>query len=592
MLLFSIIAVVLTLCVSVYAYYSNLSLLDANTSDTLNALGSKILNEVEQHVQLMNYAVDELHSNVEFMDAMYLASAVQESESVYDQLSMQTVMSRWLYQEPLLGNFFRVNVYAPNGLYLSSRFEKTDTVACFSDEAKELVASLDYLEQVKKDPFVFHLVGPHSDPWSLAQNIPVISAVKAVYWHGAFVGYIEVSSLLSDFTHIFSVENLDGFTAYAHFPSASPDLSPDADEQAFGGLDENIISKCLLSNGSECFALRIPSTMLNLSILVSQDMSSYRQKAQELLLQSLSVGGVILSFGIVFIVVSSKRLTLSIRLLTQRIRNLPNENLLNPPDDLALQHVASPRDQEIYRLEQVFNDLLTRLRKATINELALQQSTLQAQLNALQTQINPHFVYNTLNIISAKGMECGNEEIIDICDRFAQMLRYSTDTRSRTATLDQEIVNARHYLLLAKARYEDRLEFDIHMPEHTVELRIPKLTLQPIVENALRHGFTGCLGKHIIRLEGTLRENNLVLTIRDNGCGFSEEVLLQMKEAFDQIDQELTPFADPSDGHIGLINTYLRLHYYSQGKIHMSLFNDGGAVVCLTFPGERSNDHV
>ena len=147
-LLFSIMAVFMTFFVSVYAYHSNLVLLEENTSNTLSALGVKILGEAEQHVQQMTYAITELNANVEFMDAMHLASEDEDSESVYDQLSMQTAMARHLYQEPMLANFFRVNVYAPNGLYLSSRFEKTDTVACFSEEAQELIFSVPYLAQV------------------------------------------------------------------------------------------------------------------------------------------------------------------------------------------------------------------------------------------------------------------------------------------------------------------------------------------------------------------------------------------------------------------------------------------------------------
>lgn len=109
----------------------------------------------------------------------------------------------------------------------------------------------------------------------------------------------------------------------------------------------------------------------------------------------------------------------------------------------------------------------------------MREGTLQAQLSACQTQINPHFVYNTLNIISAKSMESGNYEVIEICDQFAQMLRYATDTRSRTATMAEELENVRYYLMLSKARYEDNLEFTIDVPDNLNALVVPKLTLQP-----------------------------------------------------------------------------------------------------------------
>ena len=208
---------------------------------------------------------------------------------------------------------------------------------------------------------------------------------------------------------------------------------------------------------------------------------------------------------------------------------------------------------------------------------------MQARLSALQTQINPHFIYNTLNIISAKAMESGNFDIIEICDQFAQMLRYSTDTRSQTATLSSEIENMRNYLMLAKARYEDNLEFSIDVPESLGNIILPKLSLQPIVENALTHGFDGNNVLRSLSIRGWLEQNRLYLEIRDNGTGFSDEMLKSLNQQLDEIGKGSMTL-NTSGGHIGLINTCLRLYYYSKGAIRVSLRNDNGAVVTLTMP--------
>ena len=139
----------------------------------------------------------------------------------------------------------------------------------------------------------------------------------------------------------------------------------------------------------------------------------------------------------------------------------------------------------------MYDEMLERLRASMRNEMALREGALQAQLSALQMQINPHFIYNTLNIISAKGLEVGSLEVSDLCDQFAQMLRYATDLRSRTATLADEVENARRYLGLVKARFEALLEYTIDLPEEAYGLLIPKLTLQPLVENALTQRLRG-----------------------------------------------------------------------------------------------------
>lgn len=104
-------------------------------------------------------------------------------------------------------------------------------------------------------------------------------------------------------------------------------------------------------------------------------------------------------------------LTRSIRKLTRKLRQIPDTSMVHPETiqlNQLLSNVTSPRDRETHELEQVFNHLMTRLHESTTNEMTLREGTLQAQLNALQAQINPHFIYNTLNIISAKSMESSN----------------------------------------------------------------------------------------------------------------------------------------------------------------------------------------
>ena len=290
--------------------------------------------------------------------------------------------------------------------------------------------------------------------------------------------------------------------------------------------------------------------------------------------------------AMLLVVLVSIGLTRSIRKLTRKVRQVPANSVLSSnalPDEKLLSTVTSKRDRETYELEQVFNHLMLRLRDSMTNELALREGALHAQLSALQTQINPHFIYNTLNIISAKSMESGNYEVIEICDQFAQILRYSTDTRSRTATMAEEIENVRSYLMLAKARYENNLEFTIDVPENLSSITVPKLTLQPLVENALTHGFNGQNELRRLAVTGRIENGQLILTIRDNGTGFSEEMLQSLNALIQEIEKGRTTH-EAASGHIGLVNTCLRLHYYSHGQMHISIRNDGGAVISVTIP--------
>lgn len=592
-LLFSLLTMIITLGNSVYAYKYNMDLLHENTYSTLIALGKKMLSEVESYIQLMDYAIEELTTNVEFMNAMRRASMEGDQWHEEDQIKMQKLMYQCLYQEPLMENFYRVSVFSHNGFYMSSHPDKTGVVSSMSDEARALIASLPYLEDANSTPSTPHIVVPHLDPWSYASNAPVVfSSIRSIQWHGKHIGYIEVAALLDELIRIFTVEELEGLSAHVLFEDGREFFRFYGDNATYENATDSDMMLFTLPDGSKRFAVRVHSYALGLDVYIAQDIASYEKQSRQLLLQHLGVGSSFLAAGILYIIIISTSLTRSIRSLTKKIKHLSSRRVMDTTSELALKSVTNPRDKEIFTLEQMLNDLLLRLRKSAQREISLQNATLQAQLNALQTQINPHFVYNTLNIISAKGMESGNEEIMEICNQFAEMLRYSTDVRSRSATLASEVLNAEHYLHLAKARYEDQLEFHIDMPENSDDLLVPKLTLQPLIENALTHSMKGHAGRLVINLTGTLHDNTLRLIIRDNGCGFEQDVLDRLNAAFAEIDQNPTPYADPPNGHIGLINTYLRLHYYSRGKIRMLLYNDGGAVVELNLPCERSEHHV
>lgn len=591
MILFSLLALVTTAANYIFYYTSKMESMYEGTQEMLLALGDKIQDEIEQYVLLMDYAMAELTCNVEFMNAMHVASTRADQEDIGEMMAAQTLMSRILYQEPLMENFYRVSVYARNSFFLTSHFEKTDSVVSMSDEAEETIASLEYLETVDAHPLQSHLIGPHIDPWSSTRSVPVFSSVRAMVFHGGFIGYVEVSAQLEDLIRIFTIQNMEGVQAHAFFDNGEPFFLPPGDTVGYTALNPNGMTRCKMEDGSERLVVKLHSKPLGIDIYVSQDLTVFNQEASYMLMRYTGVSLIILFVALMLVMIFSLQLTRSIRKLTKKVLHLPVGDLLENSEGITTM-VSSSQDQEIYQLEKVFNGLMARLQVALRDEISIREGALQAQLNALQTQINPHFIYNTLNIISAKGMECGNEEIIEICDQFAQMLRYSTDVRSRTATLGEELQNARRYLLLAKARYEDNLHFEINIPKQMESVLIPKLTLQPIVENALVHGFVGASDIRVITITGTVKGDALRLIIHDNGKGYAPDMLEQLSEAFRQIDQETRPSPDTANGHIGLINTYLRLHYYSLGKMRMTLRNDNGAVVELTLPCERRNKDV
>lgn len=589
-LVFSLLAILTTAANSIYFYQTRMADLDQRTYDHLNTLSTKIVGEIEQYVKLMDYAIESLTADPDFMEAFHKASHLDDESDVGEMLATQNILSRKLYQEPILEPFFRVSVYSENGFFISSRFEQTGSVVSMSDEAKETIKALPYLEIADAQPFRRHIVGPHADPWT-EEFMGVFSAIRSVAWRGEHIGYVEVNAYLDDLADMFMWQQHEGFLVQGIFDNGEQLFRNQGDDVIYSDLNPTGMTR-VQKDGVDRLVVGLYSDYLHMTVYVSQDMSVYNAQAHALVHNYVIVAAGILAVTLLIVALCSLALTRAIRKLTRRVKHLPVDSVLTHSDEVLTATVTCPHDQEIHKLETTMNRLMVKLQSSMHSELALREGALQAQLNALQMQINPHFIYNTLNIISAKGLECGSEEITDICDQFAQMLRYATDLRSKTATLGEELQNARRYLQLVKVRYEDQLSYLIDVPEDMHSITLPKLSLQPIVENALTHGFAGRSDPREISISGAADGGLLRLTIRDNGNGFSEESLLRLQAAFHDIEEKPSAFSCEGGEHMGLINTYLRLLHASKGGIRMTLHNDNGAVIVLTLPLEQETSHV
>lgn len=190
----------------------------------------------------------------------------------------------------------------------------------------------------------------------------------------------------------------------------------------------------------------------------------------------------------------------------------------------------------------------------------------QAQLRALQMQLNPHFLFNTLHSISSL-MHTDVEAADRMVARFGELLRYALDTtEAQEVPLRQELAFLKQYLEIEQTRFGDRLKVEFDIAPDTLEASVPNLILQPLVENAIRHGIepharAGVIALHTRRVNGTLH-----LEVRDNGAGFSEETRERER--------------------IGLSNTRHRLTHLFGDAFQFELTNapSGGTLVALAVP--------
>ena len=228
-------------------------------------------------------------------------------------------------------------------------------------------------------------------------------------------------------------------------------------------------------------------------------------------------------------------------------------------------------------------DLLDRTYASEAKQKELELEQKSAQLDALQMQVNPHFLYNTLDMIRWECMyENGGESpASDMIEKFCTLLRMTIKGDNQKETIADSLLHARTYLEVVNFRHTHKIELAEELDFDPKQYRIPSLSLQPILENAVRHGFSGesTEGRQI-RIVGRLQGTDLQLVIEDNGLGMTDEQLQELREHLES----------PQNGrdNIGLrnVNQRCRLCYGEQYGIQIESRLSEGTTVTLTIPAD------
>jgi sensor histidine kinase YesM len=222
------------------------------------------------------------------------------------------------------------------------------------------------------------------------------------------------------------------------------------------------------------------------------------------------------------------------------------------------------RQDEIGVLQDSFGIMVERNQKLIAQEYQSKIEKRNAQIRALQAQINPHFMYNTLQVIGGMALKKQAVEIYNITVALGDIMRYSLNFSREMVTIREEIQYLRSYLSIQNQRFNNRIAFNLDIPEDVMLCLIPKLILQPILENSFEYAFTGKAGNWEIELKGSITASgDLLLIISDNGQGISPERLQEIQEKL-SFDAER---ALNRGSHIGLgnVDSRIRLKFPGEG---------------------------
>ena len=215
-----------------------------------------------------------------------------------------------------------------------------------------------------------------------------------------------------------------------------------------------------------------------------------------------------------------------------------------------------------------------------------------AQIAALQSKINPHFLYNTLGSISMYAEMEGNREIITMANNLSKLLRYSLSGRKEHVTLKDELDHVVGYMKIQQMRYEERITFDMQIEPSVLDCKVIPLMIQPLVENSINHALDKGVGEGRISLAATQENNVLTITVEDDGIGMNAESLESLRSHL----RNTTDLGGQSGN--GLLNVHRRivLHYGVEYGLSLESMPFQGFRVVLRLPvmylpGHRKEDY-
>ena len=572
---------------SLFFYYYSANSLRENMRSTLSGSASMIQNNLDSLLNDADNTLKELQLNTSLLDTArsipegennYLPTHIAARSAFQDRFRTALISSGLDISLNYVSKYYdHLGISSPNGT---------------SYTKKTVLENNPYLTGVMDNINYVLYVPPHKDYWK--NNRTVISVVRSMrdiyHQYGLLIADFDMDALTRqllsgfdtpedyDITILDDADNLVYTSAstlnrrafLASWRSAS-EISPDSGSFSYGNLS---VSSYHLSDKT------------GWTVILSENSSIFAASIKRLLIIST------LLFAIMFIIMSTFLMVLT-RNLTQPLRQLTDKlTVLNPGENISA--IPGSSDNEIIFLTNAIQGYLSEIYDQNQRLTEQRKRTLIAHYDAMEAQLNPHFLYNTLSVIGMTGLASGNMDVSNMCTELSQLLRYSLSYTGQSVILSQEIDNARHYLYIMKIRYEDDLEYEWQLDESLNSITVPKLILQPLIENCFQHGFHQA-GVEIpppwkISIRSHCDDTRWYLSISNNGAPFPEEKLTALHQKLSGFtftgNQDMDYENTFRHQGYGLENTILRFHIYYRGEeyFHVSR-NDSDNITTVTIGG-------
>ncbi|XJZ27784.1 sensor histidine kinase [Bacillota bacterium Lsc_1132] len=304
------------------------------------------------------------------------------------------------------------------------------------------------------------------------------------------------------------------------------------------------------------------------------------QSARETALMNIFIGIITMVIVLVATMIVSFKLTAPIKILIANMKKVEKGKFEADFDSLG--------NDEIGMLGSHFKLMIAKINELILREYKLDIENKASQLRVLRSQINPHFLYNAFQSIGTLALKSNAVQVYSLLTKLSTMMRYSMNMKEDVVPFSAELQHVKSYLLLQKQRFDEQFEFDVNVQKEVEEIFVPKMILQPIVENGFKHGFDQQVEPALIQIKAFLKGENVVITVADNGKGLSEEQLGNVREHL----LHGTPEAEGNREAIGLKNIYdrLQIYYSNQAELVVDSREEVGFMVTIEIPKEMPKE--
>ncbi|WP_163538064.1 histidine kinase [Gracilibacillus sp. YIM 98692] len=483
-------------------------------------------------------------------------------------ITYNAIMNSLALNTELFESVTRISLYTNDLLYLSS---KTTSNNPFK--------KIDYLEETRAKKGGVSVQYSSRDPWSKTSDVPVLIFNRQLHISNREVGFLEVQFNGSDLSTTSLMHGGEITVVYGDekVNNAIYHSGQDLNEQQVNHIQDLIDSESVgVTNNMDGYLYHyLYSKESKFHVIYSMEENKIYAPVDQFNYLMIFIVFIIITLASTVFYITAKRLTNPLRNL---IRVIDHISLEEKPFKLENKHQLN----EIDSLNHSFHLMNTRLQHSLNKIVQFHTSESQLKLKLLQAQINPHFIFNMIGVITILSKRGNNSEVEKVSRKLANFLRYTTSMDYRQIDLMKEIEFTKNYLDLMKTRYKDRISFEINILDEMNHIPIPKVIIQPIVENSLTHGLANNQTINI-RVNAEMENNKWKVLVQDDGAGFSAESMKKLDDQIAEYKNNPTNNYDLSIGGMGILSTFIRLDLFYSENVIFNYGNNpsGGAYVLI-----------